>query len=264
MEYFNSGKIKICIIIFIVLIAMGISSVFQMRDIQEKKAKEEEMRVEMIRTQYDLAMKKIEAQKQGQSQNQSQNQAEQQQKSYDKSSNPQNQAIEEGIRAKNEGDIQRAMEQFQNALSSDDIETKKTAINMLIDCYKQKNDKISQIALYKTLANLESFPTAKKDIYENLGLIYFETGDYNKALEAYNTSYEIEPNGYTALKICDVYEKLNDKENLKNLITRHISNNPQDRELFGKYGIAEVQAPEASEAPQSTEEAQVPVETISE
>ena len=255
MEYDSKAKyIKLFIIIFsFLIIFLAISSDARKRF---KHNDDIEALETLLKNQSETKTDVIQPQSQPQSQSQFQDEIIIHETSTENTDTCQ-QALEAGNKIKSENNIMGAIEKFKSASECPDEEIKETALNSLILCYRQLNEVSLIIETYETLLGMQKDEKSKKEIYNNLGQVYFDNGDFGSAVQMYKLSYQINPDYESSLKLCELYDMVQDIESLKIHLNEYISKNPEKRPDFEKYlNIIKPQTPPPAqeEQPPSPEE----------
>lgn len=144
-------------------------------------------------------------------------------------------AMELGLQEQKSGNFKKAIEYFETASKSPDKKIQRAAYKNIIDCYTELNDTYGKIEIYQNMISAESDEYVLKRIYEKLAEEYGIVENFEKALEFYQKSYQLEPTSAKALAMCDIYKKINKPEDMEDLISRHVKKFPQDKSLFAKY-----------------------------
>ena len=150
--------------------------------------------------------------------------------------------------------ISAAIEQYLQAAESSDIEIKKNSLYKLIECYSKSNDTDNLITTYEKLLEVETDKDAKRNIYEELGSQYNNKGIYDKAIESYKSSYEMEATANNAVKLCEIYDKMHDEQSIQNIAKEFTAKNPGYGALFNRFGVNVNNLPPQEEIPSASQE----------
>jgi len=243
MHYVKSQHLKFFIIVVVIFTSIVLSVLKQIELIKESNSLEKQLDIETQRIQDDLSKKDF------------------QKPEYppkeiptggggSQSVSPENDAFSIGIRAKNEGNMPEAIRNLTIAASNPDENIRKPALNMLADCYMTEGNQQKTIETYETLLAIEHDEFVRKNIQEKLANSYADNGNLNKALEIYQSQYATSQSLDNVLKICDTYERMNNKEALIRQINEYTSKHPEDKGNFERY----IQTKETVQKPAETED----------
>lgn len=228
MEFFQSRHAKLFLIVVIIMGAMVFGVLKQLESKTPSRAKRP------VATKHAKPTPEAE---QPNEQNEQQGEEEQRINEYnpnfDKS--PEGKLIRDGLAAMEKGNLKGAIRNLKHASESGREDVKRVAFRNLGNCYLKLNDTDSVVEYYEKLVEIENDQNIKKEAYEKLGATYSFNNQYAKALDAYKKSYEIKQTVGSALKICDIYDKLHNTHALKVHIENHIKEHPNQKAMFNKY-----------------------------
>ena len=228
MEFFKSRHAKLFLIVIIIMGAMVYGVLKQLESKTPSKAKTKQP--SMVQTTKEGELQTETAQTE---QEEEKPKIKEYDPKYDRSA--EGKFVRDGLSAMGKGNLKGAIRNLKRASESDRVEVQKMALKNLGTCYLRLNDTDAVIETYEKLVKIEDDKNIKKEAYEKLGETYNFNNQYDKALDAYKNSYEVKQTIGSALKICDVYDKLHDTKALKEHIENHIKKHPDQKYMFNKY-----------------------------
>lgn len=99
-----------------------------------------------------------------------------------------------------------------------------------------KNKEMQLASLLKALEHSKPQSQIRSLIYKDLGTLYFQAGDLNKAIYFYNQSCSISPTAKLKFAIAVCYLKLQDFINYERYLQEAISMHSSDGEIYKAYG----------------------------
>ena len=140
------------------------------------------------------------------------------------------QFIESSRIPRNEPKIFRLYELDKKSILTKALIRISTNYEILKDKKTQLNYLLQALSFSRPKSQLRSL------IYKNLGTLYFQTGDFKKAISFYKKSYSILPNPEIDFGIAACYLKLGEFKNYEKYLTQSISKPFSDGEAFKAYG----------------------------